>query len=323
MGRVGYPSGRDGTAAGWPYNAAVTSAEYAWFALGVYNAISETGGTYSLASALVIGGSAVTFSGYSTSFYGVTVSGNTSLGTTSGDQLSVNATADFYAATSFLSGVQFLGDTSNVTFATGTTGAHASLTFGAYMDGTVHGDWLFNGYLHAVGNVAFDGGTSGTHKNIFVGEYVNISINGPTTIESGAALAINCAVETNSTVTNNGAVTNNAAVLNSGTVQNASTTTQTGAFGQTYVVKTATGSVDSNTRYVSCNISGGGDLTISAGGSVTGQIITFSSSTNGTVNIKNPGGTTLHQLIVSGGSNITWVDMLWDGSTWMVFRFYL
>jgi hypothetical protein len=165
VARTQYPSGRSGVAAGWPYNSAITSAEYAWFALGVYKSISETGGTYSLDAALNIGGAAVTFADFNTVFYGITVANASTF----------SGTVEFDGAVSHYSGVQFLG---------GSSGAHIAIRYGPYVDVgfnatatlTNYGTTTLNEAVTVSGNTSFTGGSGGAHKTVLIDNYSDVTI---------------------------------------------------------------------------------------------------------------------------------------------------
>ena len=162
MSHNAYTSGRDGTAAGWPTNVAVTPAEFAWFAKGIFESINgDQGGTWAPAAAIIIGGAGVQFATVATSFYGINCTGDaefhgqtsiigavTQIGATSADSF------DIYATTLFHNPVSWAGDaTFNEDVALAGTGTR-TFTIGAAYAST------FNGNLFCTAVATLSGGVS-------------------------------------------------------------------------------------------------------------------------------------------------------------------
>jgi hypothetical protein len=253
VARTQYPSGRSGVAAGWPYNSAITSAEFAWFALGVYKSISETGGTYSLDSALVIGGAEVTFSGYSTNFYGIVCSGGaaltgplTAIGTTASDSLVVNATGEFDGPQTFKNDNHF----------NGTIGTPRTTTFSTYSILVLNGGLQVNSAAALIGSATQIGATSGD----------TLDVVATTTFENGVTVGSSSSytmtvvatidIQNNSTIGSSSGDT--ATVKATTTFQGP--TSHTGTFATSSTFTRSTGC-----RYVKRLLTSTTDVTVTAG----------------------------------------------------------
>jgi hypothetical protein len=206
MAHFAYTAGRGGTAGDWPSNVAVTPAEFAWIAESIFSSPNFAGGgAYAPSSAIIIGGAGVQFTTVATSFFGITCSGNSVFGTTGSNQFTVNAVADFYAATSFHSGVQFTGATGAVLFSGGTSGTHEAIIFGPYLDGTVSGAWVFDGTIASNATVTFtsnsfwSGGSGGARQAVGFGQYYDVSfVAGGSVTMSGITQIVGALTITNS-----------------------------------------------------------------------------------------------------------------------------
>lgn len=313
MGRVGYPSGRDGTAGSWPGNAAVVSAEFAYFCQGVYKSISETGGTYSLDSALIIGGFGVTFATVATSFYGISCSGNTTLGTNSSSLLTVNATSHFNSPVDFTDYVSIDG---------GSSGTHSGFGVGQYVDSVFSGLATFNknvtfaasvfvgttssdlldvlaqsGFQASAtfnSNVSLSGGSSGAHVTLSIGQYYNVTFS------------------SSNVVVFNGAGINNSGVLaQSGvTTFSSSLIRATGCHNRLRlkVVADADVSIDAGTydRVYMTTGTSSHTAAITASGWEDGETITIFSMDSSSVHVTYGGGSLwyLHQF--------EWIELTWS-----------
>jgi hypothetical protein len=289
-----YSAGRGGTAGDWPTNVAVTPAEFAWFALGVFQSINgDLGGSWSPASVITIGGAGVAFTTVATTFYGITCTGSVTIGTSSTDTFQVNASTT-------LSGPVTLTD--DVTFNGGTSGAHKHFLVGQYYDVTIGGTFTVNGTaaftagvtfssttsvtgaLQVTGLVNFSGGTSGTHQTFQVGQHVDTTISGVASFTGGIQQPIQTITTSGDTIT-------------------------------------------AGTRYVVGNIAGGGYINLPSGHPANApiEIINVSSMALG---MRTPGGSSFMELdgshIPSGGSfpDIPLAIVYFDGSSWIIFRSY-
>jgi len=304
MARIGHPSGRDGTAGSWPGSTPVTSAEFAYFDQGVYKAISETGGTYALDSALIIGGAAVTFSGYTTTFYGITCTGVLSA------QSTANLTGGGQLGTSS-SNVWFFAGTTNITgpvaFNGGTSGTHQTVAFGSYCDITVSANSTFT----ASGNVTFHGQTS------IIGAVTQIGASGTDTLDVYATPLFHNGVTFNATVNYAGQLV----IQNTGQFSCAAPAFFTGPVAAGIQNITASGTAISvNVAGVILRIVGGGVAALPTSGMLTGQIIEIvNKQTSTNVNLQASGGTVFN--LHNTGTNTPWVRLIYNVSVWEALSF--
>jgi hypothetical protein len=141
MAHFSYTAGRGGTAGDWPTEAAVTSAEFAWFAASIVASINgDGGGTYAPSSAIIIGGAGCQFADVSTLFYGIqctglaNLAGDTVIGTNASNTLLLKATGTISGPQTFTNDNAF----------NGTVGTPRTTTFNAYSTLVLNGAFYSN-----------------------------------------------------------------------------------------------------------------------------------------------------------------------------------
>ena len=321
MPRIGYPSGRDENPSSYPSNVAITSAEFAWLFAAGFNAISETGGAYTIRDDMTIGGVAPLTS------------------------WTFDCTTNFNNAVNLNSDVEING---------GSSGSHNNLYIGQYVDTEVAGNFQYtSGTLQIKTTVQFNGGTSPSHQLITSGAYVDwtfsgfVTFEGNVTIGSTAVQVLNVnsspvfqsATTFNNDVTVQGGSSGshktltidqytdtvvNGGITHAGKQTNTGVTAQQGEFSQTYVHATASTTIGSNVRYVLADIVGGGYIRLTAPTGIlsgTATITTIVNQTAGDLEIRNESGGVL-RTITSSGANVPWVEILWDGTTFLVYRLF-
>jgi len=302
MARVGYPSTRDGTAGSWPSNTPVSSAEFAWFCQAGFKAISETGGTYSLDSALVIGGATVTFSGFVTSFYRINCSDTATFQGAAtfqvGGQLG-SSPSDTWTVAAILQAQGGANFTGNTSFSGGTSGTHQTVTSGQYVTWTFNSDAQF------------------TKQTSITGPVTQIGASGTDTLDVYATTHVHNPISYDGTETHNGAQSFVDAVV----IQSTGELSCNGVFAQPFSEPTSSGVLSAAVRHCHAMLPSGGSLTLAGTGLVRGaaiEIVNGYPST--TLNILDAGSGSLH-VLVNSGTDKPWVKFVWSGTAWQKFTF--
>ena len=271
MSHNAYTAGRGGTVSDWPGDAAVTSAEFAWFAKGVFEAINgDQGGTWAPSSVITIGGAGVEFTTIETTFYGIVCTGNAGFNNVG------------------ISGV--LNTSGNVGFSSSTS---TPFPVGQYLAVTFYGTFDVYGGVTLRSDLEFVG--TGT-RTITVGADYASTFNGSTYL-LGTTTLHDCNIPAGYSLLSDGEIRANAGIR------------------QPIETHTTSGTITAGVRYVVCNLSAGGFVTLPTNHPINAPIKIINKA-NLAVTVRTPAGTRLFD-VQDSSADTKWAEVYWDGSSWI------